>query len=126
VSHNASVVAWCCFGLGAALVTGGVLLGLYLALKRAPADVRQKIRDAEHKVDQLRDTAVESAHMNVASTDEAEEAESQADDAKSILSDIGSIIGSLPENLRFAGLLILVGAALMSVATVQFGGHSIF
>ena len=45
---------------------------------------------------------------------------------KSALDEVSGIVAALPENLRFAGLLILVGAALMSVATVQFGGHSIF
>jgi hypothetical protein len=32
----------------------------------------------------------------------------------------------LPENLRFSGMLVLVGAVLISIATIQFGGVSLF
>jgi hypothetical protein len=32
----------------------------------------------------------------------------------------------LPENLRFAGVLVLVGTVLIGVATIQFGGTSLF
>ena len=56
----------------------------------------------------------------------AASAQTTAAEAKNTLEEIGGIVGALPENLRFAGLLILVGTVLMSVATVQFGGHSLF
>ncbi len=48
------------------------------------------------------------------------------DTAKTKLEQIESLIGSLPEELRFAGFLILVGTVLMGVATIQFGGTSLF
>lgn len=50
----------------------------------------------------------------------------QREEAKGKFSEIGSLVGSLPEHLRYAGLLIVVGAALIGVATVQFGGTSLF
>ena len=53
-------------------------------------------------------------------------AKGKTEAAKSALEQVGSIVASLPENLRFAGLLVLVGAVLMSVATIQFGGTSLF
>ncbi|HET9287130.1 MAG TPA: hypothetical protein VFO26_06185 [Gaiella sp.] len=46
--------------------------------------------------------------------------------ASSALEQVQGIVAALPENLRFAGLLILVGAVLMGVATVQFGDVSLF
>jgi hypothetical protein len=39
---------------------------------------------------------------------------------------VQGIVAALPENLRFAGLLVLVGTVLMGVATIQFGGVSPF
>jgi hypothetical protein len=33
-----------------------------------------------------------------------------------------SVVASLPENLRFAGLLVLLGTGRIGVATIQFGG----
>jgi len=49
-----------------------------------------------------------------------------ADAAKSALEQVQGIVGALPENLRFAGLLVLIGTLLISVATVQFGHISLF
>jgi len=46
--------------------------------------------------------------------------------ASSTLKELSGIVGALPERTRFAGLLILVGTLLISVATIQFGGTSLF
>ena len=46
--------------------------------------------------------------------------------AKTAFEQVEGIVASLPQNLRFAGLLVLVGTALIGVATIQFGGVSLF
>ena len=56
----------------------------------------------------------------------ATEAASSAEAAASALEQVAGIVGSLPERVRFAGLLVLVGTVLVSVATIQFGGTSLF
>lgn len=56
----------------------------------------------------------------------AQEASASAAAAKSAIEQVQGIVGSLPVNVRFAGLLVLVGAVLMSVATIEFGGVSLF
>jgi hypothetical protein len=56
----------------------------------------------------------------------AADADTSAGAAKSALDQMSGIVGALPENLRFAGMLALVGTVLVSVATVQFGGTFLF
>lgn len=46
--------------------------------------------------------------------------------AAGLLDDLSGILGAFPIPVRFYVFLVLIGAALMSVAIVQFGGHSIF
>ena len=75
------------------------------------------------KVDELKDTAINGFPKSVPDEQAASAAETKAAEVKS------SRRGQrdrrrAPGNLRFAGLFVLVGTALMSVATVQFGGHS--
>ena len=126
MSRSAEIVAWSCFFVGVVLLFAGVVIGLALTFWKRTQDVKQKVEEAKGKVDQLKATAMSGSLKATADEDAAASAESMAADAKSTLEEIGGIVGALPENLRFAGLLILVGTVLMSVATVQFGGHSLF
>lgn len=119
-------VAVACFVMGILLVLSGLIVGVYLSLKRVSGEVKKKLEDATNSVDELRNMAVGSALNAQADQAVAESVGSKADEVKGTLGDIGSIIGSLPEQLRFAGLLILIGAVLMSVGAVQFGGTSLF
>lgn len=126
MSRSAEIVAWACFVVGIVLLFAGVAIGLGLTFWKRTQDVRQKVEEAKGKVDQLKATAMSGSLKATPDHDAAASAESVAADAQSTLEEIGGIVGALPENLRFAGLLILVGTVLMSVATVQFGGHSLF
>ena len=126
MSHSAEIVAWTCFVVGILLLLAGVVIGLALTFRKATKQVEHKMRQVRHKVDELRDTAVSGSMSARADDHAAASAEAKAGEVKSALDEVSGIVAALPENLRFAGLLILVGAALMSVATVQFGGHSIF
>jgi cell division protein FtsL len=129
LTGNAELVAWICFIAGVVLLLAGVVIGLYLTFTKAKRDVeevKKKVEEAKNHVDDLRASAVSGSLRGEANEEAASAATAQAAAAKSTLEEISGIIGSLPENLRFAGLLVLVGVVLMSVATVQFGGHSIF
>jgi hypothetical protein len=129
LTGNAELVAWICFVAGVVLLLAGVVIGLYLTFAKAKRDVeevKKKVEEAKSHVDDLRASAVSGSRRGEADEETASTATAQAEAAKSTLEEISGIIGSLPENLRFAGLLVLVGVVLMSVATVQFGGHSIF
>jgi hypothetical protein len=126
MSTQAEIVAWTCFVIGTALLLGGVFIGLYVTFKTAREHVRSKVDEARRKIDELKTTAVSAAQSDRASEPAAAAAASTAEAAKSSLEQLQGIIAALPEAMRFPGLLILVGAILMSVATVQFGGHSLF
>jgi hypothetical protein len=126
LSTSAEIVAWICFGLGVLLVIGGVVLGLALSYPKTVVDIRKKVEHAKARVDELLATAVATAGESAPNPGAAASAGTQADAAKSTMEEITGILNALPEKLRFSGLLILVGTVLMSVATVQFGGHSIF
>jgi hypothetical protein len=126
MSQNAEIVAWVCFGFGALILLFGVVLALYLSFKKTTQDVSAKVKDAETKVEQLKDTAVAGAENPASDPGAATAAANKAGEVQSVLGEISGIVGSLPENLRFAGLLVLVGMVLMGVATVQFGGHTLF
>jgi hypothetical protein len=125
-SRSAEIVAWSCFFVGVVLLFAGVAIGLALSFRKQAQDVKQKVDEALDKVDELKDMATSGWLKASADESAAATAETKAAEAKSTLKEIGGIVASLPENLRFAGLLVLVGTALMSVATVQFGGHSLF
>jgi hypothetical protein len=126
LTGNAELVAWVCFGLGVLLVLAGVITGFDLSSRKVTSDVQRKVNEASATIDQLRSAAVAGALNAATDQESASTAEDKAEEVKSKLGEIGSLVGSLPEHLRFAGLLILIGAVLMSVATVQFGGQSIF
>ncbi len=138
---QADVVAWLCFGIGTAVLTVGVALGTARSLRHAPA----KTEEASAKLDEAR-ARLDAATVHIAASTSAvatadlesfdasaadastaaQAAGASVEEAKSALEQAQSIIAALPENLRFAGLLILVGAILMGVATVEFGGVSLF
>ena len=126
MSRSAEIVAWTCFVVGIVLLFAGVAIGLALTFGKKVQDVKRKVEEAKDKVDQLRETAMSGSLKAAPDEGAAATAQSKAAEAKSTLEEIGGIVGALPENLRFAGLLVLVGTVLMSVATVQFGGHSLF
>jgi uncharacterized membrane protein len=126
VSRSAEIVAWTCFVVGIVLLFAGVAIGLALSFRKQAQDVKRKVDEALDKVDELKDMATSGWLKASADESAAATAEMKAGEAKGTLKEIGGIVASLPENLRFAGLLVLVGAVLMSVATVQFGGHSLF
>jgi Tfp pilus assembly protein PilO len=126
VSRSAEIVAWTCFVVGIVLLLAGVLIGLALTFRKATKEVQEKMRVLRGKVDELKDTAINGSLKASADEQAASAAETKAAEVKSTLDEVSGIVGALPENLRFAGLLALVGTALMGVATVQFGGHSLF
>jgi hypothetical protein len=126
VSRSAEIVAWTCFVVGIVLLLAGVLIGLGLTFRKTTKEVHEKMRVLRGKVDELKDTAINGSLKASADEQAASAAETKAAEVKSRLDEVSGIVGALPENLRFAGLLVLVGTALMSVATVQFGGHSLF
>ena len=126
VSRSAEIVAWTCFVVGIVLLFAGVLIGLALTFRKTTKEVQAKLKVLRGKVDDLKDTAINGSLKASADEQAASAAETKAAEVKSTLDEVSGIVGALPENLRFAGLLVLVGTALMSVATVQFGGHSLF
>jgi hypothetical protein len=126
VSRSAEIVAWTCFVIGIVLLFAGVVIGFALSFRKATKDVQERVMRLRGQVDDLRETAVTGSLRATADEGAASTAEAKAAEVKSTLDEISGIVGALPENLRFAGLLILVGTVLMSVATVQFGGHSLF
>ncbi|MGA2452774.1 MAG: hypothetical protein ABSG93_04580 [Solirubrobacteraceae bacterium] len=131
LSNSALVVAWVCFVIGGLVFLAGVVLGLLMSWRETTKGVsakeaKAKVQDAATKVKALTATAVTTANTEGKDTAAATKAGAEGSAAESALKEIEGIIGALPERLRFAAVLILIGALLMSVATVQFGGHSIF
>jgi len=124
VSHSAEIVAWTCFVVGILLLLAGVVIGLALTFRKATKQVEHKMRQVRAKVDELTETAVSGSLHSHADHEAAATAEAAGADVKSAPDDAADLVeGALDVG---AGLLVLVGAALMSVATVQFGGHAIF
>jgi hypothetical protein len=138
---QAQVVGWACFIIGVGVLAGGVGLGLWVAVKQAPQkaeDAKEKLEEATTKLEEARGhiertisavTQSDLESVGVATPDPTEAAVAagaSTEEAKSALEQLQGILAALPENLRFAGLLILIGTVLMSVATVQFGGVSLF
>ena len=130
---HADVVAWVSLIVGVVVLLAGVVVGLVTSLKKTPTAAGEKLDQAKQKIDETKANvdAVKAAQGQAGveaagGTSAADAASSSAAAAKTALEQVGDIIGSLPENLRFAGVLVLIGAVLMSVATIQFGGTSIF
>ncbi len=129
------------FVLGILVLATGVVAGLWTTFQRAPhkaEDAKKKLDEAKAQLDeaqaQIDRTAsaiagpvFESAGRAVPEATEAVAVAGESTaKASSALEQVQGIVGALPENLRFAGVLILVGTVLMGVATIQFGGVSLF
>jgi multidrug resistance efflux pump len=127
--------------VGIVVLACGLLLGLWTSLKRAPAkaaDAKAKLDDAKAKIseaqaqieqtsDEMRRGGLEDFTTAAPGATEALNAAGQsAEGAKSAFEQVEGIVASLPQNLRFAGMLVLVGTVLIGVATIQFGGVSLF
>jgi hypothetical protein len=134
---SARTTAWICFGVGLALVLAGVALGAYTSVFGQGGgatidDAKKAVDDTAHQAQQARTAAHAAVQPGAealaapAAATAADQAAAKAAEAKSALDQVSSIVASLPENLRFAGMLVLVGTVLMSVATIQFGGVSLF
>lgn len=127
---DAIAVGWACFGLGAVVFVIGCVLGVYIDWKEidgdASSNVKGKVVKATKEVSDLTTKAVEAANTDGKNTDTASAAEATGTAVVSTMKDVEGLLKTLPERLRFAGFLILIGALLMSVAAVQFGGHSVF
>jgi flagellar basal body-associated protein FliL len=138
---QADAVAWICLVIGILVLAAGVATGLWTSFKNAPKkteeaiaridEAQASITEAKVQIEQTTSAVAdanlegfESAAGNA--TEAAQAAEESTEAARSALQQVQDIVASLPENLRFAGLLILVGAVLISVATIQFGGVSLF
>jgi hypothetical protein len=126
---NAATIAWICFVIGAITLFVGLYIGLKLAPEKAEAETKQKIDEAKAKLEETTSQLQAAASGTLeggAAAGAAATATATAEAAKSALEQVGGIVGSLPEYQRFSGMLVLVGAVLMSVGTIQFGGTSIF
>jgi flagellar basal body-associated protein FliL len=138
---NADAVAWVCLIVGLLVLLAGVGGGLWTSLSKTPAAAKDKVDEAKASIAEAK-SMIEETRNHIASTragversaggdraaatSSAAQATSSADAAQSALEQVEGIVGALPENLRFAGLLVLIGTVLMSVATIQFGGVSLF
>jgi hypothetical protein len=122
---GSSAVAWICLIVGVLLIGVGAFVGLLLLWRRAPAEEQKKLDEARQNVEFTR-SQLTNAGGGALESVTAGNAAASAQAAKSALDQVQGIVSSLPENLRFAGLLVLVGTVLISVATIQFGGVSLF
>jgi hypothetical protein len=134
-SFQADAVGWICLVIGILVLGAGVFTGLKTSLTEAPEKAKDKLDEASQKIDEAKEhidrtTAAMEGGLEAAGATEArsagQAAGTSADAAKSALEQVEGIVGALPENLRFAGVLVLVGTALIGVATIQFGGTSLF
>jgi type II secretory pathway component PulM len=125
---NAEVIAWICFGLGAIVLLVGLYIGLVTAPAKAQESSKEKLDEAKASIAETTATleAATAGGAETAVPGAAESAKETAQAAKSALEQVGGVVGSLPEHQRFPGMLVLIGAVLMSVGTIQFGGTSIF
>ena len=139
---GAEFVALFCLVLGAALIGSGAWLGIQ-ATRKPLVKAKEKIANASGKLDEAHQSivktrdrldslsrggleSVELANVGQEVSGAAAAAASSTTDAKSALEQVSGIVGSLPEHLRFAGMQVLVGAVLVGVATVQYGGTALF
>lgn len=129
-ASDAAVGGWICFGLGGLMFLVGLVLGAYIGWKEAVGATREKVEAkvdlAVKKVSDLTARAVDAANTDGKDAAAATAATATGGSTTAALKEVEELLKTLPERLRFAGFLILIGALLMSVATVQFGGHSIF
>jgi hypothetical protein len=139
LATGSGAVALVCLALGFALIVSGTAHGI--AVSRRESKVAQvtgeleaaqrRFHDTRDRLESMQVGGLEAAGADLAGASSqlhraAVEAESTADAAKTAVEQISGVVGALPENLRFSGLLLLVGTVLVSVATIQFGGTSLF
>jgi hypothetical protein len=117
LATGSGAVALVCLALGFALIVSGTAHGI--AVSRRESKVAQVTGELEAAQRRFHDTRDRLESMQVGGLE-------AAGAAKTAVEQISGVVGALPENLRFSGLLLLVGTVLVSVATIQFGGTSLF
>ena len=132
---NIDIIGWACFVVGLVVLGAGVYLGVTTKTPTTTDHAKSKLKAADEKLEEAKQH-LDNTRAVMAVTADAGDSEkvagaagaagASADAAKSALEEVQGIISSLPETLRFAGLLVLIGTVLMGVATVQFGGVSLF
>ncbi len=116
---NLDASSWICFVLGGIVL----LVGLYLGLRKPAVDNKKALDEAKAKITELTSQLQKAKEGKL---EDGVDLAATAEGAKSAIEQVGGIVAALPENQRFAGLLILIGTVLMGVGTVQFGGTSLF
>jgi hypothetical protein len=133
---STDTVVTLCFLAGMLLLAVGTVIGLVVSFRSD--DGTKKVQEAKQTLESAREQAKTAADevrgagalegpvdtRGVAAA--ADSAAAAASTAKTALDQVQGVIGALPERLRFAGLLIMVGTVLIGVATVQYGGTSLF
>jgi hypothetical protein len=128
---EAEISGYTCLGAGVLLLLVGAALGFVrsVGIRGSTDDAKAHIETAERSVETMQSAMLKAKNA----APESQDAEAAAKDAthamstaKSALDQAAAIINALPENLRFAGLLALIGTVLLSVATIQFNGVSLF
>jgi hypothetical protein len=126
----AKAAAWICFTLGGLLVIVGTGVGLRLSFKELAGGTgkpaKAKVEETKEKVEALSDSAQRAVAAPQGDAATSAEVTSKASAAESAVKEIEGLIAALPEKMRYSAFMILFGALLMSVANVEFGGHSIF
>jgi hypothetical protein len=133
-SAQADAVGWICLFVGIGILGAGVFVGLWTSLRKTPQKATTRLEEAKARLGQaqadIERTRIAVADPNseaaASATDAAEAAQESTAAADTALEQVEGIVSALPENLRFAGLLVLVGTVLIGVATIQFGGVSLF
>jgi len=139
---GADAVGTVCLVVGLLTRLGGASLGIYLSVTKGTtksdktmATAKQRLQEVEeqttatkHEIEGLQTRGLDAG--GVPDTSKAASAADQAvqstQAAKSAIEQVEGAIASLPEHLRFAGLLVMVGTVLIGVATIQFGGTPLF
>lgn len=122
-------VAAACFIAGLVVLAIGCWVGVKTKITGTTEAAKEHLADAKQKLEGAQaDLRAEVRALADGGTPGGvgEAAVAQQNQAKSAIQQASDIIGSLPEALRFAGLLVLVGTILIGVATIQFGGVSLF
>lgn len=128
---NAEFSAYTCLATGVLVLLVGAVLGFVrtVAVRGSTDDAKARIETAGRSLEAMQ-TAMLRAKDAAPGSQTAEDAGQHATEAmstaKSALDQAAAIVSALPENLRFAGLLALIGTVLVSVATIQFNGVSLF
>jgi hypothetical protein len=134
---GAGIVGVICLVVGILVLGAGILMGFWIAPRRAAGQAQTKLEQASHEIDNAMQHLEATMAASAGSTTEtkgdatpawtaADAARQSTDAAMTALGQVQSIVAALPVNLRFAGVLVLIGTVLIGVATMQFGGVSLF